>query len=299
MPLVRCALQSLAEPSSLCGIPYPMAGDMDPLQLAEDEARALYTRMKVRALDWAKQYLTAALLKVLVPAAGAVALALVALPAFAAGACVVMTALLALYSINATRLLKRKDAELRWAWVANKRLHQRHLDHQIATDNVILELMGERTEGRPFRFVPQELRSALAHVRQKTARRQTASTPIPIRASIQTDRPAEGPALGPVKARRAAREAEHEMLTAEIESLATPEDVERAMKADETKRTQRERQDAAMKADKAARDRARAGLRPTAAEPEHTIMLNVAVNGDHKVGTDRRGPTPEQIAAGQ
>lgn len=276
-----------------------MADDMDPLQLAKDEARALYTRLKVRALDWAKRYLTAALLKVLVSAAGVVVLATLALPAFAAGACVVVIALLALYSINATRLLKRKDAELRWAWVANKRLHQRHLDHQIATDNVILELMGERTESRPFRFVPQELRSALAHVRQKTALAQTASTPIPIRAGVQAGRPAEGPALEPVKARKAAREAEHETLTAEIESLATPEDIKRAMKADEAKRTQRERQDAAVKADKAARERTRAGLRPTAEEPEHTIALSVAANGNHKVGTDRRGPTPEQIAAGQ
>lgn len=89
------------------------------------------------------------------------------------------------------------------------------------------------------------------------------------------------------------------MLTAGIESLATPEDIKRAMKADEAKRTQRERQDAAMKADKAARDRARAGLRPTAEEPENTITLSVAANGDQKVGTDRRGPIPEQIAAGQ
>ncbi len=275
-----------------------MASDMDPLQLAEDEARVLYTRLKVRALDWAKRYLTAALLKVLVPAAGAVVLASLALPAFAVGACVVVIALLALYSINATRLLKRKDAELRWAWIANKRLHQRHLDHQIATDNVILELMGERTEGRPFRFVPQELRSALAHVRQRAAPTRTASTPIPIRAGIQAGRLAEGPALGPVKARKAAHEAEHEALTAEIESLATPDDIQRAMKANAAKRTQREHQDAAVKADKAARDRARAGLRPTAEEPENTITLSMAANGNQKVGTNRRGPTPEQIAAG-
>src|SRR5581483_11877687 len=100
------------------------------------------------------------------------------------------------------------------------------------------------------------------HVRQKAALAQPASTAIPIRAGIHAGRAAEGPALGPVKARKTAHEAEHEMLTAEIESLATPEDIKRAIKADEAKRTQRERQDAAVKADKAARDRARAGLRP-------------------------------------
>jgi hypothetical protein len=36
---------------------------------------------------------------------------------------------------------------------------------------------------------------------------------------------AEGPALGPIKARKAAHEAEHGTLTAEIESLATPDDI--------------------------------------------------------------------------
>jgi hypothetical protein len=70
------------------------------------------------------------------------------------------------------------------------------------------------------------------------------------------------------------------------------------MKVEDAKRTQRERQDAAVQADKAARERVRAGLRPTAAEPEHTITLGLAANGDQKVGTGSRGPTPEQIATG-
>ena len=275
-----------------------MSSDMDPLQLAKDETGVLYTRLKVRVLDWAKRYLTAALLKVLVPAGGAVVLAILVLPAFAVAACVVAIALLAVYSINATRLLKRKDAELRWAWVASKRIHQRNLDHQIATDNVILELMGERTESRPFRFVPQELRSALAHVRRGATLARAVSSPIPILAGIHAGGPSEGPALGPVKARKATREAEHETLSAEIESLAIPDDIKRAMKVENAKRTQRERQDAATKADRAARDRARTGLRPTVLEPEPTITLSVTANGDQKVGTDRRGPTPEQIAAG-
>jgi hypothetical protein len=142
------------------------------------------------------------------------------------------------------------------------------------------------------------MRSALVYARQKAAFAQAAASPTPIRAGIRAGQPAEGPALGPVKARKAAREAEHVTLTAEIESLATPEDVERAMKVEEAKVTQRERQDAAIEADKAARGRARAGLRPTVAEPEPIIEFGVTANGDHKVGSGRRAPTPEQIAAG-
>lgn len=276
-----------------------MADDLDPLQLGEDEARAFYTRTKIRVAEWAKRYLTVALVKVLLPSAAAVVLAIVALPMFAVVACVAVIALLALYSINATRLLKRKDAELRWAWIANKRLHQRHLDHQIATDNVILELMGERTESRPFRFVPPELRSSLAYVKWKVAE---ASQPLDaklLRVAQRAHRPVlEGPAIAPIKARKLAYEAEHETLTAEIESLATRGDIERAMKAEEAKRTQHERQDAAMKADKAARERVRAGLRPTAVESEPIITVGVTPNGDQKVATGRRHPTPEQIAAG-
>jgi hypothetical protein len=167
---------------------------------------------------------------------GAVGLAILALPAFAVVACI---ALLALYSINATRLLKRKDAELRWAWIANKRLHQRLLDHQIATDNVILELMGERTVSRPFRFVPQELKSALAHAKRKAAEASHASAPKPLRVAQRADRlVSEGPAIEPIKAQKSAREAEHATLTAEIKSLATPGDVEGVMKVEEAKRTQ-------------------------------------------------------------
>jgi hypothetical protein len=276
-----------------------MDNDLDPLQLAEEEARAFYARMKIRVIEWAKRYLTVALVKVLLPSAIAVVLAVVALPTLAAVVCVAAIALLALYSINATRLLKRKDAELRWAWVANKRLHQRHLDHQIATDNVILELMGERTESRPFRFVPQELRSALAYVKRKVAEASQPPAAKPLRVAQRTrGLVSEGPAIAPIKARKSAREAEHATLTAEIESLATAGDIERAMKVEEAKRTQHERQDAAMKADKAARERVRARLRPTATESELTIAVGVAPNGEQEVAAGRRQPTPEQIAAG-
>lgn len=61
---------------------------MDPLRLAEDEARALHAGEEIRVLDWARTYLTAVLLKVLLLSAGAIVLAILALPAFAVVACI-------------------------------------------------------------------------------------------------------------------------------------------------------------------------------------------------------------------
>ena len=106
----------------------------------------------------------------------------------------------------------------------------------------------------------------------------------------------KGPSVEPVKARRAARQGEHAQLEAEIQSLAAPGDVERAMNAEQAKRTARERRDAAMKADQAARERVRRGLRPTAEAPEHTITLGVTANGENDVRSGRGQRTPEQIA---
>ncbi len=74
------------------------------------------------------------------------------------------------------------------------------------------------------------------------------------------------------------------------------------MEAEEAKgarRTHRERQDAARKADQAARKRVRDGRNPTPLETEHTITLGIQANGKHNVSTGRSGHTPEQIARGE
>jgi hypothetical protein len=224
--------------------------------------------------------------------------------------------LLSVHAIYATRLLKRKDAELRHAWIGNYRIRQRHLEHQIATDNAIMALMGERTQPhRPFQTVPRELREAVnylaARPRDAEARAEAAeaikrgtATDAQRRAVARHRRgrdlpPQKGPAVEPVKARRAKRQAEHAEMEAMVQSLASPGDVERAMKADEATRTRRERQDAAMKADQAARERMRRGLSPTAEQPEHTITVGMKPNGDNDVRSGRGRATPDQIARGE
>lgn len=279
-----------------------MPSNFDPLRAAEAEARGWLKRARERLVDWGWKYVTLSLAKVVLPGVGAVALAIVALPAFAAAACCVVIALLVIYAVYATRLLKRADAELRWAWIANKRLHQRNLDQQIATDRVTLELMGERgdqRDGKPYRAVPQDLRSALAHVRGRLAEARRASHPQPPGAAVRAPGVPGGPAIAPIKARLAAREAEHVALKAQIESLATPSDIEQAMKAEDAERTKRERQDAATAADRDARDRVRRGMSATTPEPGQTIRLGIKPNGERDVRTGRGRPTPEQIARGE
>jgi hypothetical protein len=292
-----------------------MTAEPDPLDLAKQDARAFVDRQKDRAVDFGKKFLTASLVKLTFSSAVVVGLAAKALPVVAVVGCAVVIAALLVYAIYATRMLKRKDAELRHAWIANYRLRQRHLEHQIATDNVTLTLMGERQGSvNPYRSVPPELRSALAmlmhRVRDAEARADAAeaakegsATDAQRRALAAHRRgrepaPPKGPAVEPIRKRKEAREAERAALEAEIQALALPGDVERAMAAEKAKRTQHERQDAAMKADQVARDRARRGLSPTAEEPEHTIRLGMKVNGDADVRQGRGEPTPEQVARG-
>ncbi len=113
--------------------------------------------------------------------------------------------------------------------------------------------------------------------------------------------PPKGPAVEPIKARRERLLAQRALLEAEIQSLATADDIDKAMKAEEVegaRRMVRERQEDARKADQAARDRARAGRKPTQREPEPVIGLSMSPNGRRQLGRGRGAPTPEQIAAG-
>jgi hypothetical protein len=122
---------------------------------------------------------------------------------------------------------------------------------------------------------------------------------------LRSDRqaaPPKGPAIEPIKARREALVAERAEVEAEIQALATAEDIDKARKADEVegkRRTRRELQDAARKADQAARDRVRVGKPATQREPEHVISLQVSMNGDRDVNSGCGPVTPEQIAEGR
>lgn len=123
--------------------------------------------------------------------------------------------------------------------------------------------------------------------------------------SVQRDRqpaPPKGPAVGPIKARREVLEAKRAVLEAEIQSLPTAADIAAAMKTEEvegTRRTKRERQVAARKADQAARERVRAGKSPTAPVQDGAISVELSANGEHSVGMEKGRPTPEELADGE
>jgi hypothetical protein len=216
-----------------------------------------------------------------------------------------------------TRQLKRRDAELRWAWVAGKRVQQRALDRDIALDNAILQILGERTDTRPFQHTPPELRSAVAWSRRRLADAEhragaaeaattgepTSGRPRPANGARRSDAAPQiqRPDPEPIRRRRDANQAKRAELEAEIQALATHVAIESAMQAAEVKgarRRAKERQDAAEAADQAARERRRAGRKPTSEEPEHTLGVTFHPNGSRDVVQGYGQPTPEQIAKG-
>lgn len=289
-----------------------MQDNVDPIAFAEKELQARIRQWAQRAADFGFRYVTLGLIKVLGPTVVAAVLAVVSFPAAAAVACVLAFALLAAHAVYATRLLKRQDSQLRWAWVANYRLRQRALALQIATDNATLALLGERSQpSGPYQRTPQELRAAVAFLNRKLhdaeSRAEAAEAVKPGKATDAQRRTlrradaapaASPPDMKPIKARREARRAEYAEMEATIQSLATPGDVERAKAAEEATRTRRERQDAATAADKEARERNRRGQTPTAEKPGQTFQVGMKPNGEREVSTRQGSLTPEQIARG-
>jgi hypothetical protein len=292
--------------------------DLNPFKPAEEDARRLLEGVWNRVVDFRKTYVTALALKMLGVTALAVAVAILNFPFFAVAlvACVLVAQ--AIYNFYATKLLKDKDRELRWAWIAGKRVEQRSLEARISDLSATLAILGLHEVGGRLNTASPELRSALAFSQRRLQlAEERAEDAEASRDGLATDdqarrvkayrrdrapRAPKRPDVNPIKARRAALEAEHSTLEAEIKSLATAEDVDSAMRAEEVqgaRRTERERRDAARRADQAARDRVRAGRTATAPEPEHVVTVEFAANGRRSVGSGRGGATPEQIAKGE
>jgi hypothetical protein len=290
--------------------------ELDPYLHAKRDARRLARRVQHRVVDFGKTYVTLALLKSLGLAALAVVATALNAPVFAVPVVVVAIVALCVHAIYSTKTLKKQDREIACAWIDGKRVEQRNLEAKMAMDTVTLALMGERNAPRGMRNAPAELRSALAfhqhRLHQAEARAEAAeavkegtATSAQRRALKYFQRsdaaPPKGPAVEPIKRRRAAHAAEHATLEAEIKSLFTADSIAKAMETEEVKgarRTQRERQDAAQNAYQAARDRVRAGQEPTVASRGSVINLAFKPNGDRDVSVGTAPPTPEEIARG-
>jgi hypothetical protein len=293
--------------------------DLNPFDDAKQEVQNRVTRVRNRVEDFLKTFTTAALLKTLGGSVLAIVAAALNFPVFAVVAVAVAIVALSVYAIYATKIMKDQDRENRWAYVSGKRVQQQNLEARIAMDTAALALMeGERHAPNGMRGASQELRSALAYLLHRLrlaeeraeaaeAVKEGTATAAQRRAHVRFQRhrevaPPKGPAVEPIKARRAALDAERKELEAEIKSLATEDSIKAAMKAEEVegaRRTRREIQDAARKADQAARERVRSGRAPTAAEPGLELTLKIGPNGDRDVSSGNARPTPEQIAKGE
>lgn len=293
--------------------------EINPLGDAKQEIEAGVKRWWHRVVDLVRAYFTGQLLGLLGLGSVAAVAAFLRLPLVAAALCAVAIVLLAIYAIYATKELKKQDREVRWAYVDGKRVRQHELSAQIAMDTVTLALLGERHAPGQFRSASPELRAALAHHQHQLSQaRQRADAAEAVKdgtgSDVQrrthrrfqqrrSDAPPKPPDAAPVKRRREVREAKRKELEAEIQSLATADDIHKAMRTEEVqgaRRSRREIQAAARKADQAARDRVRAGKAPTQERGSSEAHLAVAVkpNGERDVSTRRPPRTPEEIARG-
>jgi hypothetical protein len=291
--------------------------DLDPFDLAEQEAKKRLVRARHKVQDFLRTVTTGALLKSLGGSMLAVVVAAINFPVFAF---IVVTAVivgLAIHAVFATRIMKAQDRQIRWAYVDGKRAEQAVVEARIAVDTATLALMGERHAPGEMRGASPDLRSALAYHQQRlqqAEQRAEAAEAVKEGTATAVQRTTlarlqdpnrispQGPAIEPIKARRLALDAERKEFEVEIQALATADSIAKAMSAEEVegaRRTRREIQDAAQEADQAARERVRAGKAPTRAEPEHLINLAFRPNGERDVTSGRGKPTPEQIARGE
>ena len=292
---------------------------VDPFAPASADARRLTRRARDRLVDFGRTYLTVALLKSTGLAVLAVVASALNLPVVAAVLITIALFVLVVYAVYSTKLLKAQDRELRWAYAHGKRVKQQVIDARIAQDTATLVLLGERHPPSPFRGASSELRSAVTilhhRLRQAEERAEVAEAVRDGRADDEQrrrlkhlqrldrqDRPSQLPPVEPIKARRLARRAERDLLETEIQSLATADDIDRAMRTEEVqgaRANQRERQEAARKADQAARDRVRGGRTATAPTPEQSMTMSLGANGATDVRNNAGEATPEQIARGE
>jgi hypothetical protein len=101
-----------------------------------------------------------------------------------------------------------------------------------------------------------------------------------------------------VRARISERKAERDALEAEIQSLATGDDITAAMAADEARRHARSVHDSARRASQAARERKRRGQSATQPAAGISLGLTLHANGARDVRKMTPELTPEQIAQG-
>ena len=273
--------------------------DKSPEQLAEE----VFTRKILGVVRWlfdhGSRYLSRFVLTLVGGGLVGVVVGVISLPIVAAVICGVVVVVSVGYAVFAHMLLDDERVTRRWAFVDRKRLQQKLLAADRRLDEAVLAIMDEPEDrGIRVRAQPAELGQVLALIRYRTAEIRAAQHPQPRRAGVRRPAAPQEPDLGVVRARIAERQAEHDALEAEIQSLPVPEDIDAAMAADEARKYATSARDAAHEATFAARDRKRHGRPATQQRPSPALQVRTQATGERTVRRVVPEPTPEQIAQG-
>jgi hypothetical protein len=273
--------------------------DQSPEQVAQEDVKRAAITLVRRVVDHGRRYLSLSLLKLVVVGVAGVVFGVISLPLLTVVGCALVVALALGYAVYSHRLLHDAREELRWAFVGGKRVQRDNLEVEQRVDEAVLAIMG-KSEDRTVRVRarPPELAQALRVVNHRLADAQAAQNPQPRTAAVRRGAAPQEPDLKVVRARIAERQTEREALEAEIQSLASPGDIDAAMAAEDARKHAKSASHSARQATQAARERRRLGQRATQPDAGGTIALTMRANGTREVSQRRPKPTPEQIAQG-
>lgn len=272
-----------------------------PDEAALEAATRLGRRAWLRAIDALRVIFTVKSALIAVGGVGASVLAVLSLGALAGIACAAVTVGASVWAVFAGRLLIRERASARWAAIGVLRHEQRAVRAEAALDVVTLALAGDRTAmGRLHRIGRPDLVRALRardHALRQAAAGSTSARPS--RADARAAAPPPAPDTKKVRRHLSEREAELKAIEARIQAYADPTDDAAIRRAEAFRAQAKAAHDAALKADREARDRRRRGL-PATVPPGREVGLELEITpaGVRSVRRSAARPTPEQLAAG-
>ena len=298
-----------------------MTDPPEPLEALRDDVENVVRRRWRDVRWWVRKFAGAQLTALVLGGAASVALLVAAVPLFAAAAAAVVVIAAVGYAVYARKQLIDERSMRRWAFVDVKRLQQQVLERELALDIATLILVNDPKDRETARRM-RGLRSAefAAAVRYLRARVQEATVPQrpqPAKAAVHGHTTPRAPTaqemlrdggrvpsapvapdVAGVRRRRDLRTSEIAKLEAELQALEAPDVIELAFAAEEAATSYKDQRAAAHAADRAARDRQRAGRKPTAPGPDAGFVVSFHPNGNRDVRQTQK-LTPEQIARGE
>jgi hypothetical protein len=271
--------------------------DYEPEDVFREDVGRIYKRLRRRAIQTFRAWLTAKLAGILLGGVVGIALAILYLPGFAAALCGAVVILAAGYAVYARKLLKKEQRSRRWLEINALRRRQEVLQANNRVAVATLALNGDREAIRDSRSLPPELRSAILRIHQRVAQAENAARfPKPGQGEARGPALPEAPDLEPMKRRQKALSAELASVEAKIQALADPTDSEAPIRAQAAKEQSKRLDAAASEAEKLARERRMRGLKATMpAGGEQGLQIRFDPTGQRDVQRAAPQPTPEQI----